>query len=263
MPVIALIFWLSIFTVLGGTIPWSLIDGIIGLFAMVAIVVFALVMIAAVFGAAWLVASLVMGLVGIEMPTLFKDPWKEAVSEHRASLRANYIRSQDEYGMIDPQKWAKQIERFAHSISRAKDGKDASRLDIWCAKMAINAEPAIVAKTESEAPLDPIAFEHYCATLLRKTGWKARTTVGSGDQGADVIAELDGEILVVQCKRYSRAVGNKAVQEAAAARSFYDADYAAVVTTSSFTPGAMKLAKASEVSLLTICDLEQFEPLGA
>ena len=72
---------------------------------------------------------------------------------------------------------------------------------------------------------------------------------GSGDQGADVVAERNGRQMVVQCKRYSRPIGNKAVQEAAAARAYYRADLAAVVGTAPFTASAHDLAKATDVIL--------------
>ena len=76
----------------------------------------------------------------------------------------------------------------------------------------------------------PVGFEVLCLERLRVMGWDARTTKTTGDQGADIIATNGDETLVVQCKRYGRPVGNKAVQEVAAARDHYRADYAAMVT---------------------------------
>ncbi len=62
-------------------------------------------------------------------------------------------------------------------------------------------------------------FETYCAEELGRAGWNARVTMRSRDQGVDVVAEKLGVRVVLQCKLYSRPVGNKAVQEAAADRS--------------------------------------------
>ncbi len=56
--------------------------------------------------------------------------------------------------------------------------------------------------------------------------------------------------LVVQCKRYAKPVGNGAVQEVVAARSYWHADWAAVVSNAGFTPAARKLAAATDVLLL-------------
>ena len=100
------------------------------------------------------------------------------------------------------------------------------------------------------AQSDPLAYERACAEALRLSGWNARTTKGSGDQGADVIAEKDGVRIVLQCKLYGKAVGNSAVQEVAAARTHEDCDHAAVVTNAGYTPAARQLAATNRVALL-------------
>jgi restriction system protein len=75
-------------------------------------------------------------------------------------------------------------------------------------------------------------------------------TKGSGDQGADVIAERDGKRMVVQCKFHSKPIGNKAVQEVVAAKQFVGAEIAVVCSNQSFTPSARHLAAANGVLLL-------------
>jgi restriction system protein len=110
---------------------------------------------------------------------------------------------------------------------------------------------SVAAPDETEAlPEDGLAYERYCAALLERAGWEARTTRAAGDQGADVVAERDGVRLVLQCKRYAKPVGNGAVQEVVAARSYWSADRAAVVSNAGFTPAARKLAAATDVLLL-------------
>ena len=108
--------------------------------------------------------------------------------------------------------------------------------------------------------MDPIDYERHCAMLLQRAGWQTRMTALSGDQGADVIATRGGKTLVVQCKLYSTPVGNKAVQEAHAARTFQQAHYAAVVTNAGFTLSAKQLANVSRVSLLHHEQLTDFVP---
>src|ERR1700730_11505635 len=72
------------------------------------------------------------------------------------------------------------------------------------------------------------------------------TVVGSlRDQGVDVVAEKNGIRLVLQCKLYSRPVGNKAVQEAAAARAHEAADYGVVVSNNRYTQDAQQLASTN------------------
>lgn len=94
-------------------------------------------------------------------------------------------------------------------------------------------------------------FETYVANVLKSMGFSSvRGTPATGDQGADLIAEKDGRTTIVQAKRYQRPVGNKAVQEVIAARSFYKGDEAWVVTNSTFTPSAVALAQSAGVRLV-------------
>lgn len=101
-------------------------------------------------------------------------------------------------------------------------------------------------------------YEEYVADIIKTLGWEAKVTSGSGDHGADVIAEHNGTRVAVQCKFYRTAVGNKSVQEAFSAMSFYDCDHACVVTNSTFTPAARKAAAKLGVALLHHEDLETF-----
>jgi hypothetical protein len=64
--------------------------------------------------------------------------------------------------------------------------------------------------------------------------------------------------VVCQCKKYSRPVGNKAVQETFAAMKFYGAQAGAVITNAAFTRSAMELADATNVRLMHFSDLLRF-----
>ncbi len=96
----------------------------------------------------------------------------------------------------------------------------------------------------------PIDYEKRIAADLRKLGFNARTTKASGDQGADVLASKDGVSFAIQCKMYSKPVGNKAVQEANAGRDFYKKDYGVVVSNAGFTKSARQAASACGIILL-------------
>lgn len=104
--------------------------------------------------------------------------------------------------------------------------------------------------------LSPQQYERFCGLLLEQNGWRVSYTKAKGDQGADVIAEKNGQRMVIQCKQWSSSVGPKAVQEVHAARSFYTAQNAVVVSTAEYTSGAKDLAKSTGVSLLNHKDLQ-------
>ena len=111
--------------------------------------------------------------------------------------------------------------------------------------------------------MSPEEFEHYCAAVLQEMNWKARVTQVSGDQGVDIVADKRGMRIVIQCKKYSKPVGNRAVQEIVAAIAHEDAQRGVVVTTSDYTPAAENLAASNEVLLLHHSDLRRIDRLLA
>jgi HJR/Mrr/RecB family endonuclease len=102
-------------------------------------------------------------------------------------------------------------------------------------------------------PNDGAAYEKHVMRKMRLHLWLFVRQCGKtnrADFGGDIIAR--GFLLskiVVQCKHYSKPVGVRAVQEAAAARSYYNASRAAVATNSTFTKQAKELAHRCGVSL--------------
>ena len=95
-------------------------------------------------------------------------------------------------------------------------------------------------------------YERYVAIRI-ETEWKAQRvtlTKGSGDFGADIIGiDSSGRSFCVQCKKFARPVGVKAVQEVIGARIYYKCQFAYVVTNNTFTQGAIDLARQAGVIL--------------
>ncbi|MBR7091754.1 MAG: restriction endonuclease, partial [Clostridia bacterium] len=92
-------------------------------------------------------------------------------------------------------------------------------------------------------------FEAFIKQYFERLGYTAAVTKASGDQGIDVIAEKRGIKTGIQAKCWSGAVGNAAVQEAVAGKSFYQCDKVMVITNRYFTDSAIQLAKANDVIL--------------
>lgn len=98
--------------------------------------------------------------------------------------------------------------------------------------------------------MDGHAFEYFCADILSKNGYQnVEVTRGSGDQGIDVLAERDGIKYGIQCKCYSSDIGNKAVQEAFAGKTYYGCHVAVVLTNRYFTKSARELSDSNKVLL--------------
>lgn len=104
--------------------------------------------------------------------------------------------------------------------------------------------------------MDGYQYEEYCANLFKYYGWDAKTTKKSGDYGVDVIAKKNGIKIVVQCKKWTGSVGLSAVQEIYMAKTMYNANYAMVVTNSSFSTAAKNGSKKTGVLLIKHYELE-------
>ncbi len=93
-----------------------------------------------------------------------------------------------------------------------------------------------------------VEFEHFSAAVLEGCGFCIEEmTKASGDYGADIIVSFDEVRIAVQCKRYDRPVGVKAVQEVISAMRHYDCQEAIVITNNVFTVQARTLAEEHEV----------------
>ncbi|AOZ97673.1 restriction endonuclease [Butyrivibrio hungatei] len=93
-------------------------------------------------------------------------------------------------------------------------------------------------------------FEYYCADLLKDNGFlEVEVTKGSGDFGADILAEKDGITYAFQCKCYDKPIGVKAVQEIYAGRDYYGRMVGVVMTNQYFTQPAVELAQKLNIML--------------
>jgi restriction system protein len=194
----------------------------------------------------------------------------EIVGKHIEVLanRRDALVRVDRYGVVDGRDWNSEVQHFIEKVVKpmlteaeeqavALRGMSSVFQELVEERVAMHCKTRNVSRTIS-ADTSPLDFEGMCAAVLRDSGWDAITTKGSGDQGADVVANFNGKKLVIQCKLYSGSVGNKAVQEILAAKHFYDADIAVVVCNSDYSKSARQLAQASGVEILTFDELDAF-----
>ena len=102
-------------------------------------------------------------------------------------------------------------------------------------------------------------YEVFCEQLLVESEWEVTRTPKTGDHGVDLVAIKDAYRVCIQCKKYSKAVGNSAIQEVTAGVTHYQRNQAAVVTNNSFTKRAIELAESNNVMLLHHDELENLE----
>lgn len=110
---------------------------------------------------------------------------------------------------------------------------------------------SIASKNNSFSKIKWDDFELLLNRLYEAMGYSVQLTGKTGDQGGDLVATKGQERILIQAKFYKDwSVGNKAVQEAAAAKNHYDCNKAVVITTSAFTREATELAKTNNVELI-------------
>ncbi len=101
-------------------------------------------------------------------------------------------------------------------------------------------------------------FEGLLSRLFEAMGYRVELTGRSGDQGGDLIANKEGERVLIQAKCYRDwSTGNAAVQQVVGAMKYYDCNKAMVVTTSHFTSEAIVLAKTNQTELVSKEQLQE------
>lgn len=225
-----------------------------------------------------------------EMQAALIDLARLIAAEHARALwiKSKQLVSEDAYGNRDPSRYYAEIIYFLRNVvtddqrfselARSHPALTGPFLDSVCGigrgtlEKAMGQEivefidcyPQLTEMIELDwEATNPLEFEVLCAQKMQQAGWDAQLTKGSGDQGADVICRKDDVSIVLQCKLYSSPIGNKAVQEAFAARSYYDLGHAAVVSNQPYTKSANELATMTGVLLLHFHDLDGVDALIA
>jgi len=188
------------------------------------------------------------------------------INRHRVALarKAGQTIYKDDYGTYVYDKWLTECNYFIDRVLVVEIPMLLSFVDREWLRDAVSDE----AETIDEGGASPlislpdgmssIEFEHYCAELLRRAGWEARVTTATGDQGIDIVGVFSGVKVVFQCKLYSSPVGNSAVQEVIAGQKYEGADLAAVISNSTYTPAARRLAATASVHLLHFSEVPDF-----
>lgn len=101
--------------------------------------------------------------------------------------------------------------------------------------------------------INPTEFEYFSAYLFYRSGFSpVMITPISDDYGIDVITTFRHKNYGIQCKFYksNKLVGIQAIQEVVAGNKGYGLDRSIVITTTTFTVAAKRLAKATDTVLI-------------
>jgi hypothetical protein len=98
-------------------------------------------------------------------------------------------------------------------------------------------------------------FEAEISGLLRAFGYAVWPTPPSNIHDVDLILETTGRRVAVQLKRWNAPVGDRSVYGLFAGRIHHSTDEAWLITTSRFTPKAVRLANTTGVRLVDGAEL--------
>ena len=171
--------------------------------------------------------------------------------KHYAVLDMKYNRSNivDEYGIerFDDEKFDEELEYFSKNV--LKEETLSTNFLFHCfVEAGKHTENNLFDLSKVETGED---YERFVRELCVSAGFECGMTPKTGDQGIDLIVRKDRIHIAIQCKYYSSAIGNSAVQEVIAGQKYYNCDYACVVSNQDYTDSAKELATAADVKLLS------------
>jgi hypothetical protein len=191
----------------------------------------------------------------------------EKVAQYNHTLVPTVMRliamGTNKYGRIDTLLADREIVEFWESVPGVDDIQTYSHGDFFDATFSHIVRNYGDIEPNENFPLGGTDFEVWCSERLRAFSIESYLTQPGADQGIDIIADLNTKRIGIQCKRHSRPVGNKAVQEASAGKQFYDLDAVCVISTCGYTKSALDLAKRTNVHLLSEHDFGRFSEIFA
>lgn len=203
-----------------------------------------------------------------ELLNIQRKVYKALIMEHLLELttKKQQLVIKESYGLTNTEKWKKEKAEFIEKIIQPTILSHSKSVILSKKDVSKEIEKAIEGNADKSCldysdDMDPFDYEHFCAKLLTNNGWVAHATVATGDQGADVIAEKSNKKVILQCKKWSNPVGNKAVQEVFAATSFHNAHKGVVVSNTTYTPSAKQVANKIGVLLIHHNDLAHLESM--
>ena len=101
-------------------------------------------------------------------------------------------------------------------------------------------------------------YESFVMFCVKDAGYACKKVGGSGDYGADLVVDVNGKNLVIQCKFYSTPVGYDAIQQVYAAKSIYMGTWCCVVSNACFTRQAIVGGRKLGVKLLSHIDIAEY-----
>jgi restriction system protein len=137
--------------------------------------------------------------------------------------------------------FAEPMQRSQEESERLASQRQEARRTLDRFQTAIRARKRRLLATDWRA-LRGDAFGSFLVEVFDDLGYSMESTKASGGQGADLILTRDGVKIAVQARGCEGSVGNSAVQEVFLGMTFFGCQRCCVVTNSTFTAVAKRLA---------------------
>ncbi len=166
---------------------------------------------------------------------------------------------------------ASRIKAYEQALAARYEAREQNRQRIEKHREALrveqkaerDAERARMRKVTSYwESLSGVEFERELASLFIRVGYQVEMTPPSRDDGVDLVLRKDGQVGIVQCKRYSQPVGPAAARELFGSMNAYPADYAILACTGGFTQGVRQFVCGKQMHLMSVHDIVQLSERG-
>jgi Holliday junction DNA helicase RuvB subunit len=105
--------------------------------------------------------------------------------------------------------------------------------------------------------MDGIEFEDFIAQFFRNNGYAVEATKATGDHGIDLFARKGQRHVAVQCKRWTKPVGEPVIRDFYGAFLSSGAKFGCIIATSGFTTQASDFAQGKPIKLIDLDTLIQ------
>jgi HJR/Mrr/RecB family endonuclease len=150
------------------------------------------------------------------------------------------------------------VNRVRKWWGKRKAGKQANSLN----------DPAyhfsMIDRLETMRKMNPVEFEIFIGSLFTSMGYQADTTKKSGDHGVDLYLRKDGNLAIVQCKRYyeGNQISERTVRDFYGSMLHERACEGYFVTTSSFSMPARQWAHGKFLHLVDGRELSEWAKIA-
>ena len=190
---------------------------------------------------------------------------KPIIKKHKKQLSIQRKKSvyTDAYGKEVTSAWKeKEVlyfvqEHILPSLSeRERNCITESTMEILATEIDKNSKSVKDKPLAYKSSMSGFDFEVFCADKLESEGWKVSKTANGADQGIDLIIKKGKREIGVQCKKYSRPIGNKSVQEVKTGLLHYGLKEGVVLGNNKFTKSAIQLAASNDIKLIHYLETE-------